>query len=39
MVELHDHDHDHDHEHFSVEIVDGTPNFVLDPLLEWTIII
>jgi hypothetical protein len=39
MVELHDHDHDHDHDHLSVEIVDGTPNFVLDPYLEWTIII
>ena len=31
MVELHDHDHG--------DIVDGTPDFVLDPLTEWTIII
>ena len=31
MVELHDHGH--------IDIADGTPEFVLDPLSEWTIII
>ena len=31
MVELHSHEH--------VDIADGTPDFVLDPHTEWTIII